>query len=333
MLSALSLLLAAVCTPAATLGATGFVYDEAYLQHDTGAGHPESPERLNAIVAHLQQTGLMERLTRIAPRPASVEWLTQVHGPRYVAEVARACNEGRPWMDSGDTAICGESYRVALLAVGGVFAAVDAVMDGSVRNAFCAIRPPGHHATKDRAMGFCLFNNVALAARYAQQKHHVPKVLIVDWDVHHGNGTQAAFYDDPTVLYFSVHRSPFYPGTGAETETGWGAGQGYTVNVPLPAGSGDGEYLEAFERVLKPKALEFRPGFVLISAGFDAHESDPLGGMKVTTEGYGRLTRAVKAIAEECCDGRLVSVLEGGYDPDALADSVETHLQALLGDE
>ncbi|MBM3474763.1 MAG: histone deacetylase [Armatimonadetes bacterium] len=320
-----------MCNPA--LGATGFVYDDAYLLHATGADHPESPQRLKAIVAHLQETGLLDRLTRLTPTPAPADSLTTIHGAKYVAEVARGCDEGRACLDAGDTTICKDSYRIALLAVGGAYAAVDAVMDGRVRNAFCAIRPPGHHALKDQAMGFCVFNNVALAARYAQQKHDVGKVLIVDWDVHHGNGTQAAFYDDPTVLYFSVHRSPFYPGSGAETETGSGAGVGYTVNIPLPAGSSDAQYLDAFERVLKPKALEFRPDLILISAGFDAHERDPLGGMKVTTECYGRLTRIVETIAEECCDGRLVSVLEGGYDLTALADSVETHLRVLLGDE
>jgi acetoin utilization deacetylase AcuC-like enzyme len=330
---ALPVLLAAQLAPAPALCATGFVYDDAYLLHETGAGHPESPQRLKAIVSHLQETGLLDRLTRLTPTPVSADSLATVHDAKYTADVARACDEGRACLDTGDTTVCKESYRVASLAVGGVYAAVDAVMDGRVRNAFCAIRPPGHHAMKDQAMGFCLFNNIALAARHAQQKPHISKVLIVDWDVHHGNGTQAAFYDDPTVLYFSVHRSPFYPGSGAQTETGSGAGAGYTVNVPLPAGSGDAQYIDAFERILKPKALAFRPDFVLVSAGFDAHERDPLGGMKVTTECYGQLTRIVKAIADECCDGRAVSVLEGGYDVTALADSVETHLRVLLGDE
>jgi len=309
---------------------TGWVYDPAYLTHDAGAGHPESPERLRAIVAHLQKVGLLDELTPIRPTPAPLEWLTTVHSSEYVADVERACREGRTLLDAGDTGICPQSYDVALLAAGGVLSAVDAVMAGSARNAFCAIRPPGHHALKDRAMGFCLFNNVAIGARYAQGKYGLKKVLIVDWDVHHGNGTQAAFYDDPTVLYFSVHRSPFYPGSGAESETGAGPGEGYTVNVPLPASSGDEEYVKAFEEVLKPKALSFRPDLVFISAGFDAHDSDPLGGMKVTTGGYERLTRIVTEIADQCCGGRVVSVLEGGYNTEAVAESVEAHLRVLL---
>jgi acetoin utilization deacetylase AcuC-like enzyme len=319
-----------VSSAAAGPSGTGWVYDPAYLEHVTGPGHPESPERLEAIVARLEQTGLLGRLTPIRPAPAAREWLTAIHSEEYVSEVERGCGEGRHVLDAGDTTICPESYRVALLAAGGVLAAVDAVMAGSVRNAFCAVRPPGHHALKDRAMGFCLFDNVAIAARYVQLRYHVKNVLIVDWDVHHGNGTQAAFYDDPSVLYFSVHESPFYPGTGAETETGTGPGEGYTVNVPLPAGSGDEAYVRAFEGKLRPRALSFRPGFVLISAGFDAQEHDTLGGMKVTPRGYERLTRIVTAIADECCGGRVVSVLEGGYNPEVLAKSVEAHLRALL---
>jgi acetoin utilization deacetylase AcuC-like enzyme len=223
-----------------------------------------------------------------------------------------------------------ETYEVALAAAGGVLAAVDAVMDGKVENAFCAVRPPGHHALKDKAMGFCFFNNVAIAARYVQKKHKLSKVLIVDWDVHHGNGTQAAFYDDPTVLYFSVHQHPFYPGSGTESEKGTGEGLNYTINVPLPSGSGDAEYRKAFEEKLLPAALAFKPDFVLVSAGFDAAEGDRLGGMKVTPEGYAELTHVVREIARKSCHGRVVSLLEGGYDLDALAASVEAHIRVLM---
>jgi acetoin utilization deacetylase AcuC-like enzyme len=223
-----------------------------------------------------------------------------------------------------------KSFDAALRAAGAAIYAVDQVMSGAAGNAFCAVRPPGHHALRNKAMGFCLFNNVAIAARYVQKKHGLAKVLIVDWDVHHGNGTQAAFYDDPTVLYFGVHQWPFYPGTGAADEKGEGRGLGTTVNVPLPAGSGDREFQRAFEEALEPAARAFRPDFVLISAGFDAHEGDTLGRMKVSTEGYARLTRIVRRIADPSARGRIVSVLEGGYNLDALAASVEAHLRALM---
>ncbi|MHC4518875.1 MAG: histone deacetylase family protein, partial [Planctomycetota bacterium] len=213
---------------------------------------------------------------------------------------------------------------------GGVLAAIDAVVQGDVTNAFCAVRPPGHHALEDRAMGFCIFNNVAIGTRYVQQKHDLAKVLIVDWDVHHGNGTQAAFYDDPNVLYFSTHQWPFYPGTGSPLQTGEGAGRDLTINIPLPAGSGDTEYAQAFEEHLRPAALAFRPDFVFISAGFDAQVNDRLGGMKVTPGGFARLTHIVKEIAAKCCRSRLVSVLEGGYGVEALAASAEAHVRALM---
>jgi acetoin utilization deacetylase AcuC-like enzyme len=298
------------------------------LRHKTPAGHPERPERLTAIVERLRTKGLLDQLVAIKPVPAAEEWLTAIHSPGYVRRVRTTCQQG--YVDSHDAPASAESYQVAVEAVGGVLAAVDAVMDGKVRNAFCAVRPPGHHAMKDKAMGFCLFNNVAIAARYIQKRHKLPKVLIVDWDVHHGNGTQAAFYDDPTVFYFSVHRFPFYPGTGSADEKGVGPGLNYTLNVPFPAGAGDRKYQEAFEKILMPAALAFKPDFVLVSAGFDAHEDDPLGGMNVTAEGYAELTRIVKGIAEECCEGRLVALLEGGYDLDGLAASVESHVRVLM---
>ncbi len=311
---------------------TGFIYDEIYLKHKTGPSHPESPKRLESIVARVNKLlGTDTSLKLIKPEtPDNVaQWITAIHTPQYVERVRRSCREGIEYLDSTDTPVSYESYDVALAAVGGVLTAIDKVMAGEVSNAFCAIRPPGHHALKDRAMGFCLFNNVAIAARYIQKKYKLSKILIVDWDVHHGNGTQDAFYDDPTVLYFSTHQYPFYPGTGSKDEKGIGKGLGYTINVPFPAGTGDKEYKRVFDEILRPKALEFDPDFVLISAGFDAHKDDPLGGMNITAQGFGELTKIVKDIADNCCNGRIVSVLEGGYDLDGLADSVEMVILAL----
>jgi acetoin utilization deacetylase AcuC-like enzyme len=308
---------------------TGFVYSDVFLRHNTGSDHPERPERLTAIVARLQEKGWGSDLVPIKPAPAVVEWITWVHTPAYVERVEKSCRSGRGYVDTRDAPASIESYEVSLLAAGGVLSAVDAVMAGKVRNAFCAVRPPGHHALKDRAMGFCFFNNVAIAARYIQKKYKLSKVLIVDWDVHHGNGTQAIFYEDPTVLYFSVHQSPFYPGTGMADEKGAGPGLGFTLNVPLPAGSGDAEYIQAFEEQLQPAAASFKPDFVLISAGFDAAKGDLLGRMNVSPEGYAELTRKVKRIARQYCQDRLVAILEGGYNLETLAASVEAHVRAL----
>jgi acetoin utilization deacetylase AcuC-like enzyme len=313
---------------------TGFVYSDIYLKHKTGPRHPERPQRLTTIVSSLEKylSDENSKLQLMSPKPFSetLEWLTTIHSPEYVERVKKSCQDREEYMDSIDTPISPESYEVAVMAVGGVLSGIDGVMEGNVKNAFCAVRPPGHHALKDRAMGFCIFNNVAIGTRYIQKKYGLSKVLIVDWDVHHGNGTQDDFYDDPTVLYFSTHRSPFYPGTGYADEKGIGKGLGYTINVPMTAGSGDENYKKAFEDILKPRAIEFDPDFVLVSAGFDAHKDDPLGGMNVTASGYAEMTKIVKGIAEKCCDGRLVSVLEGGYSLDGLAESVDAHVSILM---
>ncbi len=316
--------------PARPVLPTAFVCSPAYRRHDTGPYHPEQPARLDAIEQRLRERGLTAHLLAVTPSPAALEWVSTIHSPQYIERVRRSCAAGMPCIDSADVSVCPESYAVALLAAGGVLAAIDAVATAQARNAFCAVRPPGHHALRDRAMGFCLFNNIAIAARYAQGKHKLGKVLIVDWDVHHGNGTQAAFYDDPTVMYVSVHRDPFYPGSGKAAEKGAGAGLSYTLNVPLPVGSGDAEYRQAFIESLVPAALAFTPDLILVSAGFDAHQADPLGGMRVTAAGYRTVTQMVKDLAARCCAGRLVTVLEGGYDLEGLADAVETHVRVLL---
>jgi acetoin utilization deacetylase AcuC-like enzyme len=277
----------------------------------------------------LKDSGLYSKLIKLSPNPVTSEWLTMVHSPEYIQRVKRSCQVNTGYLDSMDVPISKESYDAALMAAGGVLSAIDAVVEKKVTNAFCAVRPPGHHALNDKSMGFCIFNNVAIGAKYIQKKHNLSDILIVDWDVHHGNGTQATFYEDPSVLYFSTHQYPFYPGTGSEMETGGGEGINYTINVPLPIGSGDDDYLSAFKEKLEPAALAFSPDFVLISAGFDAHKDDLLGGMKVTAEGFAQLTQIVKDISEKCCEGRLVSVLEGGYGLDGLAASVEAHIQVL----
>ncbi len=309
---------------------TGFVYDTIYLDHLTGPGHVERPERLLAIVTALQESGLYQKLYVLPSKPSALEWIATVHTEDYVKRVKKACQTRARYLDAGEVMIGKDSYKAAVSAVGGVLQAVDAVMAGKVRNTFCAVRPPGHHALPNRSMGFCIFNNVAIAAKYIQKKHKLKKVLIIDWDVHHGNGTQDVFYEDPTVFYFGIHQFPFYPGTGAAEEKGYGKGLNYTLNVPLPAGCGDKEYIKAFEEQLKPAVLQFKPDFILISAGFDAQQNDLLGGMQVTPEGFARLTHMVKDIAETCCRGRMVSVLEGGYHPEQLGQSVLAHVQALM---
>lgn len=312
------------------MGKTGLVHHPAYLEHDMGPGHPESPDRLRAIMQQLEQGGTMARVTKIEARKAEDEWLTQIHSPSYVTSLNRHIpTSGRVSLDP-DTSMSPGSLNAAYLAAGGTLAAVDAVMTQRVDHVFCAVRPPGHHAEASRAMGFCLFNNVAIAARYVQKKYGVTRVLIVDWDVHHGNGTQHSFEDDPSVLFFSTHQHPHYPGTGRGTERGKGAGAGFTINVPMEAGEGDEAYHAIFLKSLVPAADMFKPEFVIISAGFDAHKDDPLAGMGLTEAGYADLTEIVVGIAKRHAKGRLLSSLEGGYNLRALAASVEAHINALL---
>ncbi|MBN1419820.1 MAG: histone deacetylase [Planctomycetes bacterium] len=312
---------------------TGFVYDERYLDHKPGRFHPERPERVRAIAEGLREEKLLETLVRIPARFAEVEEIEAAHDPAYVRIAREVCASGATSLPTGDTDISRESYEIARLAAGGVLAAVDAIAAGKVRNAFCAVRPPGHHATRSRGMGFCVFNNVAVGVRYAQRKHGWKRILIADWDIHHGNGTQDIFEADPDVLYFSVHRYPFYPGTGARGETGVGAGKGTVINVPLDAGADGGDFLRAFREELLPAADRFRPDFVLVSVGFDPHRDDPLGGgpwgMQLETKDFADLARLVRGIADRHAAGRLVAVLEGGYDLEALADGTAAVIRVL----
>ncbi len=310
---------------------TGLVYDEIYLQHDTGPHHPEGPSRLTAIYETLEAAGLLDKLLLIKPEPAERSFIELCHEPTYIDILRNAVNSSLDYLHTPECPLCPATFEVALCAAGGVLKGVDAVMEGTVKNCFCAVRPPGHHAERSRAMGFCYINNVAVAARYLQTQHGVERVLILDWDVHHGNGTQHIFEKDPTVFYISLHQDPSscYPGTGWASETGNGKGKGYTLNFPMAPGAGNEEYLEAMEKA--ERAMEkFRPQFVLVSAGFDAHLADPLAHIKLTRKGYQELTRRVKNIAEVHAQGRLVSVLEGGYNLKALGESVQTHIQVLM---
>ena len=297
-----------------------------------GAGHPESPERLRAIDRRLASFALRDRLVELPARDARFEELARVHAPEYIRSIERTRERPFTVLDP-DTGATSESYGAALRAAGGVLAAVDAVLDGRLQGAFALVRPPGHHAEKDRAMGFCLFNNIAVAAACASSSRGLERVLIVDWDVHHGNGTMHAFYDRPEVLYFSIHQYPHYPGTGSAGEIGVGPGAGYTVNVPLPGGQGDSEYLAVFHQVLLPVAVEFSPQLILVSAGFDAHRDDPLADMQLSTEGFAGLTAVLLSLAGRCCPGRVVFALEGGYHLQALGEGVLCVLSALLAEQ
>ena len=307
---------------------TALVYHPACLEHDTG-DHPENADRLRETMGLLQKTGLLDKLLLLQPEPATADMLASVHTDAHIQMVRRLGERGGGWID-GDTVMSPHSYMAALLAAGGAARAVDAVVSVEAQAAFALVRPPGHHATSDRAMGFCLFNNVAIAAAHALQRHGLERVLIVDFDVHHGNGTQDIFYQESRVLYFSTHQYPFYPGSGLVGERGQGPGKGFTVNVPLPAWCGDEEYLRVFREVLEPVASRFRPQLVLVSAGFDVHWSERIGQMQVSVDGFGRLGQFLKGLASELCQGRLVYTLEGGYNLQALSHGVGVILEGLL---
>ncbi|MDA0323379.1 MAG: histone deacetylase [Verrucomicrobia bacterium] len=304
--------------------------DPRSIDHLTGPGHPERPERFDAVLQGLDQAGLLDRLKRLPSRRATREQIELCHRPEYVDLAEREIAAGASALSCGDTDVCPASNDVALLAVGGVLEAIDAVMGNSVRRAFCANRPPGHHATPTYGMGFCIYNQIAIGARNAQARHGVERVLIADWDVHHGNGTQDIFYDDPSVFFFSTHQSPLYPGTGHAHEKGRGSGEGFTLNCPVPAGSGHAEIVGAFREHLLPAAETFRPDLVLISAGFDSRRGDPLGQLMLSDGDFTELTDIMLGIADEHAGGRLVSVLEGGYDLEGLASAATAHVTALV---
>ncbi|WP_269542872.1 histone deacetylase family protein [Cerasicoccus fimbriatus] len=312
---------------------TAIIYHPDCALHDTGGYHPERPERTQAIEKALRDNFADKDIYWLKATPAELSRIEQIHDQGYVRKVEEACLRGADQLDHGDTHVCVDSFAVARLSAGGAMLAVDEVMQGKARNAFSIMRPPGHHAEHAQAMGFCLFNNVAVAARYAQQQYALKRVAIIDIDVHHGNGTQHAFYKDGTVHFTSFHQYPFYPGTGSRSETGEGEGVGSTLNIPLVAGAEYEEYQLAWDAEVEPALKAFQPELVLISAGFDAHQDDPLANMRLRDEDFYKLTRLIKNFAAQSCAGRLVSVLEGGYNLDALARSTVEHVQSLCDGE
>ncbi len=310
---------------------TALLADPAVREHLAGREHTERPERYDAVIEGLEKAGLLHRLQRVEPRTATMEELLLCHTREYLRTAQHDVDSGQRYLSTGDTELTRNSWKAAARASGGVLNAVDCVLSGQARNAFCAVRPPGHHATSARGMGFCLFNHAALAARYAQRRHGAGRVLIFDWDVHHGNGTQEIFYSDPSVFYGSTHQWPLYPGTGRADETGDGPGAGATMNFPFPAGSGRAQILGAVEQALLPAADRFRPDLVLISAGFDSRRGDPLGRFTLTDGDFADLTGCMMEIAGRHAGGRVVSLLEGGYHLAGLASAAAAHVAALMG--
>ncbi|QBD82237.1 histone deacetylase [Ktedonosporobacter rubrisoli] len=323
---------------------TALIYDPIFLEHITPSKHPEKPQRVEMAIEVIKALNWLERdgLVQLAPRAATVDELATIHEREYIQEVEAASKNAASASAAGgpkthffatDTYVSAKSYEAALKAAGAPLVAIDAIMKGEINNAYCLVRPPGHHAVPESAMGFCLFNNVAVAARYAIDHYGLERVMIIDYDVHHGNGTQEVFYDDPRVLYFSVHQAPFYPGTGLSTELGEGPGLGTTINVPLPAKTPFIVYESVFRRVLVPAADRFNPQLILVSAGYDAHWDDPLGDMYLSTAAFAKLNTILVELANQLCDGRMIMVQEGGYSLEAMAACVATSVNQLLGDD
>lgn len=311
---------------------TGFLYDIRYLLHETGPYHPEIPDRLTAIYQGIQEGGLLPKLVCIKAQRARRQWIETVHDKVYIDRFGDTCFSGKKIFEHPDNQMCSDTYDTAFLAVGGILQTIDMVMKGEIDNAFCAVRPPGHHAERDHALGFCYFNNVAIAARYLQQRWQIEKIGIIDFDVHHGNGTQHIFEQDPSVFYYSIHEHPTFafPGTGREFEFGSGPGYGYTKNNPVLPGQGDAEYTALVEETLVKDFERFQPGFVLVSAGFDGHKDDDMSDMNLTTEWYSWVMKRIMEIADRHCNGRIVSVLEGGYCLRRLPELARNHVAALL---
>ncbi len=301
---------------------TAYLYDPIYLAHKTGWGHPEKPERLVSINTAIISTSFYSHLILVHPCMPDLQYIEMIHSRSYIERVKKEIQSGKSYLDSMDTAVSPESYDVALMAVGGALNMCDTIIDNKAHNGFCAIRPPGHHAEKDHAAGFCIFNNIAIAAKYLQACHGIKKIAIVDWDVHHGNGTQHSFERDNSIFYISLHQYPHYPGTGTASEDGIGKGKGFTMNIPMYSGSGDTEYHAAFKNRILPALESFKPEAILISAGFDAHRSDPLSSIRLSTEAFSEFTEMLMSIAKKHSRGRVIAFLEGGYNLNSLSESI-----------
>jgi len=312
---------------------SAIVTDSVFLKHQTGPNHPESPQRLEALLALTEEVVRDNANYELLPLRAAVQTeLEMCHDAGYI-DLVRSTSQHNQFALDGDTITCRDSFGVALMAVGGFLELLDAVAASEFANGFTMVRPPGHHALRNRAMGFCLFNTVAIGARYLQQEHGAQRVAIIDWDVHHGNGSQDIFYEDPSVLFLSAHQHPYYPGTGAATEVGHGKGVGYTVNVPLPAGCGDAEYLAVFREIIAPTIERYQPNWLLVSAGFDSHRDDPLAAMNVSEDGFGIMADMLLELARTFCGGKIAFLLEGGYNLSALRNSVATVLDRMRSEE
>ncbi len=309
---------------------TALLLDPVFKKHDTGPGHPESIRRYTTITRVLEEKGIPDKTLELKLRDATKDEISACHKRDYFDLAKKEITGGSHLLSTGDTHVCGDTFNVALKATGGVLNAVDAVFEKKAKNAFCAVRPPGHHATPNKGMGFCVFNSIAVGARYAQKKHGAERVAIVDWDVHHGNGTQDIFYDDGSVFFFSTHQSPWYPGTGHLNETGAGKGEGKTMNAPLAAGADMDDVGGAFKERFLKTMTEFKPDLVMISAGFDSRAGDPLGGFLLKDPDFADLTKMMMELAEKCAAGRVVSVLEGGYNVEGLAKAVTSHVETLM---
>lgn len=306
------------------------LYDETFLEHNTGKFHPESPERLTSIIKNIKTKSWFKDLKIVKGSEIDLEILSLVHDRRYIEKVSEEISSGKPTLSTGDTDVCPLSNKVALNAAGGIVKMIDLIFTGDTSQGFCAVRPPGHHASESIGMGFCIYNNIAVAARYAQDKYGIEKVLILDWDVHHGNGTQDIFYKDNSVLFISTHQYPLYPGTGTANETGSGSGGGFTCNFPLPSGTGNREIIPVFKENILKAGRKFKPDLTLISAGFDSRKDDPIGGFEIDDNGFREMTRIALEIADFSGEGKLLSILEGGYNMEGLSSAVEVHIDEIL---